>query len=112
MSIGFMLNLRRGRLVPAGVCCPRPREMGTTLGLGGGSTTSFGYFALTLTFCFAWQRPLVVGGALMALAVLLRACRLLRRMRHADVYAALISAGGDAQQFCLLIFSCKHRSGE
>jgi hypothetical protein len=30
----------------------------------------FGYFALTLTFCFAWQRPLVAGGALMALAVL------------------------------------------
>ena len=54
----------------------------------------FGYFALTLTFCFAWQRPLAVGGALMALAVLLEGLQAFTPDRHADVYAALISASG------------------
>jgi VanZ family protein len=63
-------------------------------GLGWRIDHFFGYFALTLTFCFAWQRPLVVGGALMALAVLLEGLQAFTPDRHADVYAALISAGG------------------
>jgi VanZ family protein len=53
-----------------------------------------GYFALTLTFCFAWQRPLVVGGALVVLAVLLEGLQAFTPDRHADLYAALISASG------------------
>ena len=63
-------------------------------GLGWRIDHFFGYFALTLMFCFAWQRPLVVGGALMALAVLLEGLQAFTPDRHADVYAALISAGG------------------
>jgi VanZ family protein len=31
----------------------------------------FGYFALTLMFCFAWRRPLLAGGSFLSLAVLL-----------------------------------------
>ena len=54
----------------------------------------FGYFALTLMFCFAWRRPLVVGGAFMALAVLLEGLQAFTPDRHADFYAALISASG------------------
>jgi len=54
----------------------------------------FGYFALTLMFCFAWRRPLVVGGAFMALAVLLEGLQAFTPDRHADLYAALISASG------------------
>jgi len=54
----------------------------------------FGYFALTLMFCVAWRRPLVVGGALMALAVLLEGLQAFTPDRHADLNAALISASG------------------
>ncbi len=53
-----------------------------------------GYFALTFTFCLAWSRPLVVGGALMALAVLLEGMQAFTPDRHADLLAAAISAGG------------------
>jgi hypothetical protein len=53
-----------------------------------------GYFALTLTFCLVWQRPLVVGGAFAALAMLLEGLQAFTPDRHADVYAALISASG------------------
>jgi hypothetical protein len=63
-------------------------------GLGWRIDHFFGYFALTLMFCFAWRRPLVVGGAFMALAVLLEGLQAFTPDRHADVYAALISAGG------------------
>jgi VanZ family protein len=63
-------------------------------GLGWRIDHFFGYFAVTLTFCFAWQRPLVVGGALMALAMLVEGLQAFTPDRHADVYAALISASG------------------
>ena len=63
-------------------------------GLGWRIDHFVGYFALTLTFCLAWRRPLVVGGALMALAVLLEGLQAFTPDRHADLYAALISASG------------------
>jgi VanZ family protein len=53
-----------------------------------------GYFALTLTFCFIWRRPLLAGGALMAAAILLEGLQAFTPDRHADVYAAMISASG------------------
>ncbi len=53
-----------------------------------------GYFALTFTFCLAWSRPFVVGGALMALAVSLEGMQAFTPDRHADLFAASISAGG------------------
>jgi VanZ family protein len=63
-------------------------------GLGWQIDHFVGYFALTLTFCLVWQRPLVVGGALMALAMLLEGLQAFTPDRHADLYAAMISASG------------------
>ena len=54
----------------------------------------FGYFALTFMFCFVWRRPFLFGGALMVLAVLLEGLQTFTPDRHADFYAALISASG------------------
>jgi VanZ family protein len=54
----------------------------------------FGYFALSLMFCFVWRRPFLAGGALMAVAMLLEGLQAFTPDRHADFYAALISASG------------------
>jgi VanZ family protein len=54
----------------------------------------FGYFALTLMFSFIWRRPFLFGGALMVLAMLLEGLQAFTPDRHADVYAAMISASG------------------
>jgi len=54
----------------------------------------FGYFALTLMFCFIWGRPFLFGGALMAAAVLFEGLQAFTPDRHADFFAALISASG------------------
>ena len=62
-------------------------------GLGWQIDHFVGYFALTLTFGLVWQRPLVVGGA-MALAMLLEGLQAFTPDRHADLYAAMISASG------------------
>jgi VanZ family protein len=63
-------------------------------GLGWQIDHVVGYFALTFTFCLVWQRPLVAGGAFAALAMLLEGLQAFTPDRHADVYAALISASG------------------
>jgi hypothetical protein len=63
-------------------------------GLGWRIDHFVGYFAFTLMFCLAWPRPLVIGGGLMALAVLLECLQAFTPDRHADLHAALISAGG------------------
>jgi VanZ family protein len=52
-----------------------------------------GYLVFTWMFCLAWPRPLVVGGALMALAVLLEGLQAFTPDRHPDLNAALYSAG-------------------
>ena len=53
-----------------------------------------GYFAITLFICFAWPRPLVVGGVLMAAAFLLEGLQALTPDRSANLEAALCGAGG------------------
>jgi hypothetical protein len=63
-------------------------------GLGWRIDHFIGYFAITLTFCLAWPRPFAVGGAIVAIALLLEALQAFTPDRHADLYAALISAGG------------------
>jgi hypothetical protein len=62
-------------------------------GLGWQIDHIVGYSVFTWMFCLAWPRPLVVGGALMALAVLLEALQAFTPDRHPDVHAALYSAG-------------------
>jgi len=54
---------------------------------------ALGYFTITLLVCFAWPRPLVVGLALMAFAVLLEALQNLTPDRSASLVGALYSAG-------------------
>ncbi len=53
-----------------------------------------GYFAITLFVCYAWPRPFVVGGMLMAAAALLEGLQAFSPGRSANVIAALCSAGG------------------
>ena len=53
-----------------------------------------GYFAITLLVCVAWPRPFVVGGVLVAVAVLLEGLQAFTPHRSANLVAALCSAGG------------------
>ena len=53
-----------------------------------------GYFGITLFFCFAWPRPFMVGGVVMAVAALLEALQALTPDRSANLEAALWGAGG------------------
>jgi hypothetical protein len=71
-----------------------PENLVLRSGLGWRIDHFFGYFALTLMFCLAWRRPFLAGGTFMAIAVLLEGLQAFTPDRHADVYAALISAGG------------------
>jgi VanZ family protein len=63
-------------------------------GLGWRIDHLVGYFALTLMFCFVWRRPFLFGGGLMAVAMSLEGLQAFTPDRHADFYAALISASG------------------
>src|SRR6516225_1046011 len=53
-----------------------------------------GYFAITLFVCFAWPRPLMVGGLITAAAALLEGLQAFTPDRSANLVAALCSAGG------------------
>jgi VanZ family protein len=53
-----------------------------------------GYFAITLVVCFAWPRPFVVGGILMAAAFVLEGLQALTPDRTSNLVAALCGAGG------------------
>ena len=53
-----------------------------------------GYFAITLLVCFAWPRPFVVGGVLIAAAFLLEGLQTFSPGRSANLVAAICSAGG------------------
>jgi hypothetical protein len=53
-----------------------------------------GYFGITLFLSFAWPRPLVVGGIIMAVAALLESLQGLTPDRSANLEAALWGAGG------------------
>ena len=63
-------------------------------GLGWQLDHFLGYVAATSIVLLAWPRPFVVGGALMAAAVLLEALQALTPDRHADFQAGLFGAGG------------------
>src|SRR5271166_4053961 len=63
-------------------------------GLGWEIDHFVGYFVFTLMFCLAWPRPLVVGGALMAFAVLLEGLQAFTPDRSSYYLAAVYSAGG------------------
>ena len=53
-----------------------------------------GYCAITSMFCLAWPRLFVIGGALMAFAVLLEGLQAFTPDRSSNLLAALYGAGG------------------
>jgi VanZ family protein len=63
-------------------------------GLGWQVDHVVGYFAFTLMVCLVWPRARVVGGAVMAFAVLLEGLQAFTPDRMADLHAALYSSGG------------------
>ena len=62
-------------------------------GLGWKIDHIVGYSVFTWMCCLAWPRPIVVGGALMAFAMLLEALQAFTPDRHPDLHAALYNAG-------------------
>lgn len=53
-----------------------------------------GYFGITLFFCFAWRRPVLIGGIFMALAALLEGLQAFTPDRTAYLPAVFYGAGG------------------
>ena len=98
-SVAIMILLVIGALGPANWT---PRTA-----LGWQIDHFVGYFGLTLMFCLAWPRPLMVGGTIMALAALLEGLQAFTPDRLADLHAAMYSAGGALA--AVLIFSSEHR---
>jgi VanZ family protein len=86
LSMAIMVLLVIGALGPAGWT---PRTA-----LGWQIDHFLGYFAITLLVCFAWPRPFVVGGVLMAAAFLLEGLQAFTPDRTANLVAALCAAGG------------------
>jgi hypothetical protein len=69
-----------------------------------------GYFAITSLFCHAWPRPLVIGGALMAVAALLEGLQALTPDRSSYFVAAFYGEVGRWRRLCLLRFSSAYGS--
>jgi VanZ family protein len=63
-------------------------------GLGWEFDHFVGYFVLTVVFCLAWPRRLLVVASLIVFAVLLEGLQALPRDRSSNMLAALYSAGG------------------
>jgi len=63
-------------------------------GLGWEVDHFVGYFVLTLMFCLAWPRRLVVAGALIVFAAVLEALQALTPDRWSNPWAAFYSACG------------------
>ena len=53
-----------------------------------------GYFAITLFFCFAWARPLMIGGVFMAVTALLEGLQAFTPDRSAYLPAIFYGAAG------------------
>jgi VanZ family protein len=85
-SVAAMVLLAFAALGPANWA---PRS-----GLGWQIDHFLGYFAITLLVCFAWPRPFVVGGALMAVAALLEGLQAFTPDRRPDLVAVFCGASG------------------
>jgi VanZ family protein len=71
-----------------------PAKLQYRTGLGWQFDHVIGYFGFTLMVYLAWPRPLVVGPAVAAFAMLLEGLQALTPDRCADFQAALYSASG------------------
>ena len=79
---------------PAGDRRPWSGKMGTPNRARLAVYHFIGYFGITLFFCFAWPRPLLVGGAVMAVAALLECLQALTPDRNFYLPAIFYGAGG------------------
>ena len=75
-----------------------------------------GYFGITLFVCFAWPRPFVIGGIVMAVAALLEGLQALTPDRSANLEAALWGAGGAlvaalVAELFILVWRRRRKSG-
>jgi VanZ family protein len=86
LSVAIMVLLVVGALGPANWT---PRTA-----LGWQIDHFLGCFAITLLVCFAWPRPFLVGGVLVAAAFLLEGLQAFTPDRTANLVAALCGAGG------------------
>jgi VanZ family protein len=86
LSVAIMVLLVIGALGPANWT---PRTA-----LGWQIDHFLGYFAITLLVCFAWPRPFLVGGVLVAAAFSLEGLQAFTPDRSANLVAALCGAGG------------------
>ena len=86
LSVAIMVLLVIGALGPANWT---PRTA-----LGWQTDHFLGYFGITLLVCFAWPRPFLVGGALVAAAFLLEGLQAFTPDRTANLVATLCGAGG------------------
>ena len=73
-----------------------PAKLQVRTGLGWRFDHVAGYFAFAVLFCLVWPRPFIVGGALIAGAMLLEALQALTPDRCCDFEAALWGVGGAA----------------
>jgi VanZ family protein len=71
-----------------------PQNWQPRSGLGWEVDHFIGYFVLTLLFCLAWPRPLVVAGALIVFAAVLEALQALTPDRWSNIWAVVYSACG------------------
>jgi VanZ family protein len=71
-----------------------PANWAPRTGLGWQFDHFIGYFGITLFFCFAWPRPLLVGGVIMAVAALLEGLQAFTPDRCAYLPAVFYGAGG------------------
>jgi VanZ family protein len=71
-----------------------PAKWAPRSGLGWEIDHFLGYFAITSLVCFAWPRPFVVGGALMAGGALLEGLQAFTPDRTANLLAAFYGAAG------------------
>ena len=71
-----------------------PARWQVRTGLGWQFDHVFGYFGFAVMFSLAWRRPLVVGGILMAAAMLLEALQALTPDRSCDLQAAFYGVAG------------------
>ena len=95
MTIRLMLKACSvGALVAIVIFALGPAQWTPRSGLGFEFDHFVGYFIFTLLFCLAWQRPLVVGGALAILAVVLENLQSFLPGRSSYFVAALYSAAG------------------
>ena len=85
-SMAVMVLLVIGALGPA--------EWTPRTALGWQIDHFLGYFPITLLVCFAWPRPLLVGGVLVGAAFLLEGLQAFTPDRTANLVAASCGAGG------------------